>query len=252
MTSSRNNPSGFGELLASSTTLNSIDIKEQPQRALPPTSLYHEWLFRPGAYTAREFVHEIAVLFESIIAQLGPDKPGDADSRTILLDGLRASLAPKGQETTLPLADWDSAESSGLTRHVLRIGQTIFQYAVKASRTVPGDPSLTVNSHCEGHKWTPAAAQLLLGPRSSRVLMRLYNEWLHQLTCLRDFLIAFDNFEDVVLNLDNPSQRGARAVEDIRKALLAQIKSGQVSREVLLEIAKGFTGPVVSARGHGV
>ena len=251
MTSSRNSHSGFGELLASSTTLNFIDIKEQ-QRALPPTSLHHEWLFRPGAYTARAFVHEIAILFESIIAQLGPDNPGDTDSRTILLDGLRASLSPEGQEATLPLADWDSAEPSGLTRHILRIGQAIFQHAVEASRTVPGDPSLTVNSHCEGHKWTPAVAQLLLGPRSSRVLMRLYNEWLHQLTCLRNFLIAFDNFEDVVLNLENPSQRGTRALEDIRKALLEQIKSGQVSREVLLEIAKGFTGPVVSARGHGV
>lgn len=251
MSPSQNNVSNSSDFVGSSPGLNSIDTKEQ-QDTLPRPSLFNEWRFRPGAYATREFVHEIAILFESIIVQLGPDQSGDADSRTILLDGLRSSLSHESPEATLPLADWDSDQPSALTRHISRIGQTLFQYAAEASRSVvPGDPSLTVHSSCKGHKWTPAAAQLLCGPRGSRVLMMLYNEWLHQLTCLRDFLIAFDNFEEVVLNLDNPSRPGTRPMEDVREALLAQVKSGQVSRGVLLETAKVLTGPALPAGGYG-
>jgi hypothetical protein len=116
---------------------------------------------------------------------------------------------------------------------------------------VPGNPALTVYSPCEGHKWVPPAGRLLRSERSSPVLMMLYNEWLHQITCLRDGLIAFDNFEDVVLNLTDAERPGTRPMQDVREALLAQIARGRVSRETLLETAKVLTAPDLPAGGYG-
>ncbi|KAH6634752.1 ABC drug exporter AtrF [Chaetomium sp. MPI-SDFR-AT-0129] len=206
------------------------------QHALPPPTRRNEWRFRPGSYTPRDFIREIALLLESVIVQLGPDGPEDADSRAILMDGLRSSLSHEGRETTLPLADWNSEQPSDLTRHILRIGKALYQYAAEANHIIPGDPSLTVYSPCEGHKWVPPAGRLLRSPRSSPILMMLYNEWLHQITCLRDILIGFDNFEDVILNLDHPvvenkSSRPVviRASEEVDLlALLGKLEVGGV------------------------
>lgn len=243
-------PSTFGGLLESRAIFNAADIKVQ-QHALPPPTRRNEWRFRPGSYTPRDFIREIALLLESVIVQLGPDGPEDANSRAILMDGLRSSLSHEGRETTLPLADWNSEQPSELTRHILRIGKALYQYASEANHIIPGDPSLTVYSPCEGHKWVPPAGRLLRSSRSSPILMMLYNEWLHQITCLRDILIGFDNFEDVILNLDHPSKRGTRPMEDIREALLAQVKTDQVSRGSFLEAAKVLTGPSLPAGGYG-
>ncbi|KAK3294198.1 uncharacterized protein B0H64DRAFT_462823 [Chaetomium fimeti] len=127
MSLSQANPSSFGGLLESRSIINSVDA-------------------------------EIAIL---LITQLGPDGPQDANSRAILMDGLRSSLSHEGRETTLPLADWNSGEPSDLTRHILRIGKALFQYASEANHIVPVDPSLTVYSPCEGHKWVPPAGRLL-------------------------------------------------------------------------------------------
>ncbi|KAG8416380.1 hypothetical protein J3458_006970 [Metarhizium acridum] len=159
-----------------------------------------EWQFRTGVYTPKQFMREIATLVESVIIQLGPDSPGEADTRSILFDGLRSSLSHEGREATLHLADWKSDEPSPITQHILRIGKTLDNYAHEYSGVVPGDASLTIFSPCEGHRWVPPAGRLLRSHRSSPNLMMLYNEWLHQITCLRDGLIPFENFEDVQLN----------------------------------------------------
>lgn len=248
----QDNPSSFRVLLESRSIVNPIDIKaQQQQQSVPPTTRRNEWRFRPGAYTPRDFVREIAILLESVITQLGPDGPEDANTRAILMDGLRSSLSHEGREATLPLSDWNSDEPSDLTRHILRVGKALFQYASEASHGVPGDPSLTVYSPCEGHKWVPPAGRLLRSHRSSPILMMLYNEWLHQFTCLRDILIGIENFEEVVLNLDNPSRQGTRPAEDVREALLAQLKSGDVSRSAFLEAVKTLTAPSLPVGGYG-
>ena len=252
MSLNEKSPSSFGGLLESRTLVNIIDIKaQQQQQPPPPTTRRNEWRLRPGAYTPRDFVHEIAILLESVITQLGPDGPEDVNTRTILMDGLRSSLSHEGREATLPLADWNSDGPSDMTRHILRIGKALFQYASEANYSVAGDPSLTVYSPCEGHKWVPPAGRLLRSHRSSPILMMLYNEWLHQLTCLRDILIGIENFEEVVLNLDNPSRQGTRPAEDVREALLAQVKSGEVSRSAFLEAAKTLTAPGLPVGGYG-
>lgn len=221
------------------------------QKALPPATEYHDWRFRPDAYTAREFMREISILFESVIVQLGPDGPGEDDSRAILLDGLLASLSHEGREATLRLVDWNSEQPSGLTRHILSIGKTLFQYASEFNHATVGNPSLKVYSPCEGHKWLPPAGRLLRSHRSSPALMMLYNEWLHQITCLRDYLIGFDNFEEVVLILDNTARPGTRPMEDVRVALLERVARGNVSRQLFLETAKVLTAPGLPAGGFG-
>lgn len=248
MFTSQQNTSSFGGLLES-RGIGPVDRKVQ--HALPPATRRNEWRFRPGVYTPREFIREIAILLESVIIQLGPDEPGDADSRAILMDGLRSSLSHEGREATLHLADWNREHPTNLTRHILQIGKALFQYASDFNHAVTGDPALTVYSPCEGHKWVPPAGRLLRSHRSSPILMMLYNEWLHQITLLRDFLIGFDNFEDVVLNLDDTARRGTRPVEDIRLALLHRVVRGNLSRDTFLETAKVLTAPGLPQGGYG-
>ncbi|KAL2165835.1 hypothetical protein VTG60DRAFT_3740 [Thermothelomyces hinnuleus] len=230
--------SAFGRLLESQAVVNGAHFKTQQQQdqqpsqqhqAVSPATRGKEWRFRPGAYTPREFVREIAILFESIIVQLGLDEPGGPSSPDILMDGLRSSLSHAGPEATLPLDDWDSAEPSELTRHIARVCAARLEHAREAGASpaaaiVPGDPALRVYSPCEGHN-----------DRGSRGVMMLYNEWLYQLTCPRDALIGFDNFEDV----------------DVRDALLARVRTGRVSRDDFLEAAEALTAPSLPASGYG-
>ena len=250
MSVSSHHPSSFGALFEthSITTPNNHG---NLSAGLPPATRLNEWRFRPGAYTPREFIREIAILLESVIVQLGPDGPGDADSRAILMDGLRSSLSHEGREATLPLVDWNSENPSDLTKHILRIGRTLLGYATESNYSVAGDPALTVYSPCEGHKWVPPAGRLLRSDRSSPILMMLYNEWLHQITCLRDNLIVFENFEEVVLNLFDTSRRGTRPMEPFRQAFLSHVSRGELSLESLVETAKILTAPGLGAGGYG-
>jgi hypothetical protein len=45
---------------------------------------------------------------------------------------------------------------------------------------------------------------------------------------LRDNLIGPEKLEEVMLNLDDPSWQGTCPTEDVREALLAQVKKGEV------------------------
>lgn len=210
-----------------------------------------EWTFRPGVYTPKKFIEEIATLVESVILQLGPDSPGEPDTRSILFDGLRSSLSHEGREATLHLADWRNDEPSQVTQHILKIGKTLYNYALEYSQQVPGNPSLAIYSPCEGHRWVPPAGRLLRSHRSSQNLMMLYNEWLHQITCLRDGLIPFENFEQVQLNLGDPSRRGTRPMEAVRAGFLSHIIRGRLPQEAVVETAKVFTAPSLMLGGYG-
>lgn len=216
-----------------------------------PYNRASNWTVRPGTYTAREFVREIAVLLESIIVQLGPDPPESPSTRSMLMDGLRSSLSHEGREATLLLEDWKSDNPSEITKQALKIGDTLYGYASEFNNEVPGDPHLTVYSPCEGHKWVPPAGRLLRSSRSSPLLMMLYNEWLHQMTCLRDGLLPFQNFEEIPLILDDTTARGTRPLEEIRRGYVAKIQSGHIGRAEHVEIAKVFTSSNLPSGGYG-
>lgn len=211
----------------------------------------NSWQFQPGVYTPKQFIREISVLLESIIVQLGPDSPRDEDTRTLLISGLKSSLSHQGREATLQLEDWNSSSPSEITSHILNIGNVLYKYAVEAQHAVIGDPKLTVFSPCEGHRWIPPIGRLLRGPRGSPNLMMLYNEWLHQITCLRDGLIAFDNFEDVLLRLDDAARPGTRSMEDERIRLLTHVIRRTLPLDVLVDAAKALTAPHLLPGGYG-
>jgi hypothetical protein len=247
MAASSYHSSGLGGLFLGRAISHFNDIQYGPM----PYSRSTNWYFHPGTYKPKQFFAEIAILPESVITQLGADNPGETDTRAILMDGLRSSLSHEGREATLLLADWNSENSSEATKHILKIGKALYDYASESNHVVPGDPNLTVYSPCEGHKWVPPAGRLLRSHRSSPILMMLYNEWLHQITCLRDGLIPFENFEDVALNLRDVSAKGARPLEEIRKAFASEISRGRLSHESIIEIAKVFTAPNLPAGGYG-
>ena len=53
--------------------------------------------------------------------------------------------------------------------------------------------------------------------------MQVYNEWLHQIILLRDFLLPFENFEDVKFEVKAGAAEGTRPIEGIRSQLLMQL-----------------------------
>ncbi|KAJ5106943.1 hypothetical protein N7456_003618 [Penicillium angulare] len=211
-----------------------------------------QWQLAPGVYTAKQFIAQLAVIPESILVQLGPDNPSaKSTSRDILMDGLRSSLSQEGRESTLPLSDWKSAAPSEMTLQAKRIGDTLLQYALEYNYSVPGNVGLMVYSPCEGHKWVPPAGRLLRSSRGSPVLMMLYNEWLHQITCLRDSLLVFENFSEVQIDLTDPMFRGTRRMEEIRESFLFKIRAHQYTENDTLEVAKVLTAPDILAGGYG-
>jgi len=211
----------------------------------------NDWRFTPGVYTPRSFMREISVLLESVILQLGPDPAGARSTREIFFESLRSSLSHEGREATLVLRDWKSGNPSEITKKALQVGKTLYLYAKEQSKAVPGDPNLTIYSPCEGHKWVPPAGQLLRSYRSSPQLMMLFNEWIHQITCLRNFLLAFENFEEVQLVLVDPELRGTRLMESYYAPLVALIQSDNLNHEHLFEISKKLTAPELPKGGFG-
>ncbi|EED24621.1 conserved hypothetical protein [Talaromyces stipitatus ATCC 10500] len=212
------------------------------------------WKLRPGVHTPRAFITELAIIFESILVQLGPDDPSTPSSPEILMDDLRSSLSHEGRESTLPLPDWNEPNLSEMTKQAKRfaqvLAQVLYQYAAEFQHSVPGDPQLVVYSPCEGHKWVPAAGRLLRSNRSSPIPMMPYNGWLHQITCLRDALLAFENFEDVQLDFSDTIQRGTCPMESIREAFLFKIQTYKVNHSDIIYVAKALADPGLPSGGY--
>ncbi|KAJ5647162.1 hypothetical protein N7490_003534 [Penicillium lividum] len=179
----------------------------------------NQWQFPPGIYTPRQFIAQLAAIPESILVQLGPD---DA-----------------------------SATPSEMTQQAKKVGDTLLQYALEHNYTVSGIAELKVYSPCEGHKWLPPVGQLLRSSRSSPTLMMLYNVWLHQITCLRDSLLSFENFKEVQLDLSDPSHHGTRRMESIRESFLRNIQAQTHTDADILEVAKVLTAPNLPEGGYG-
>ncbi|KAH6695622.1 hypothetical protein F5X68DRAFT_219983 [Plectosphaerella plurivora] len=212
------------------------------------TPISHAIQTPPGVYSVRQLVLSLSPLLDSIVFRLGNDAPGDIPARTLLIDGLAASLATSGRESTLPLGHSDGVRGE-LSRQANRIAKTIVHTVREATPSPAPDDNVNIRSPCEGHTWTPAVASLLLGPRSSAELMHLYNEWLHRLILLRDALLPFENFDEVPL-VASPEGRGIRAVEEQRKLFLVHCLTGNIPNAALVDLAKVFTSPGLSRGGY--
>ncbi|KAL2792989.1 hypothetical protein BJX66DRAFT_352065 [Aspergillus keveii] len=200
-------------------------------------------------------IHQLVVrtspLLDAIVARLGADTARGPTAREVLIDGLQASLATTGRESTFPLTP--SPQDRTRTEIIIqahRIAKTIIGF-VRDAPVREISPRLAIRSPCEGHLWTPGVAALLTGPRGNAQLMELYNEWLHRMILLRDSLLPFENFTDVPLVIPESSSRGIRDFEEARKLFLVQCMTGAVQHQAIVNLAKVFTSRNLPRGGYG-
>ncbi|KAF4333982.1 hypothetical protein FBEOM_12188 [Fusarium beomiforme] len=218
-----------------------------------PTIMNNAIHTQAGVYSVRQLVAATSPLLNAIVASLGQDRPGERPASSVLIDGLAASLATSGRESTLPLvySPQDTARRD-IVLQANKIAKTLVRY-VHDSVNPPSanNHQARLRSPCEGHLWTPAVAALLLGPRSNSHLMELYNEWLHRMILLRDSLLPFENYENVPLVIPAGSDRGIRDLEEPRKLFLVHCLTGTIQHTAIVDLAKVFTARHLPRGGYG-
>lgn len=220
----------------------------KPKGSNGPTLLKGKpWGLPAGEYTPRQIVEASAPLLETVIHHLGPSPFGEPPAREQLIDNLASNLALNTREAsiTIPTNDPSRIEMAG---QAVKIGKKIIDY-VRNVTDVSYDPEYVVRSPCEGHLLKPHVSYLMFGPRSLRHLMQIYNEYLHQMVLLRDSLLPFDNFEDVIIPITAESgrKRGMRHTEDIRSGYLAEIMTKQVTQRSTIKFAQFLLAPNLSS-----
>ena len=202
------------------------------------------WALPAGAYTPRQIVEANAPLLEVVLHHLGPNPPGSLMTpREMLLDNLASNLALGTRESSITIPTRDSGNAE-MAMQAIRIGKVLINYARNVS-DVQYDPQYVVRSPCEGHLLKPEVAHLMFGPRSLRHLMQIYNEYLHQMVLLRDALLPFENFEQVIIPI-NPEpgcKRGLRHTEDIRASFLTEMMTKSVTQASVVKSAKCLLAP---------
>ncbi|PNY24592.1 Uncharacterized protein TCAP_05472 [Tolypocladium capitatum] len=219
----------------------------------PGSSFSDAIQLRPGVYSIRQLVASASPLLNVIITRLGQDHPSEPPARAVLVDGLAASLATSGRESTLPLSRslQDTAARRDIVFQANHIAKTIITHVQENIRPSIGSQNIHLRSACEGHLWTHAVAALLFGPRSDSQLMELYNEWLHRMILLRDSLLPFENYEEVPLVIPEGSNRGIRDAEEPRKSFLFRCLTGAIQHTAIVDLAKVFTARHLPPGGYG-
>jgi hypothetical protein len=211
-----------------------------------------EYPLSPGAYTAKQLVAVVSPLLETVVCALGPSSPPEDSPLEVLLNGLAAILSTSGRVSSLPLSygecDTSRREIAGQAQI---IGKALVQHARAAFSLEKADGNFRIRSPCEGHLWTSAVVSLLMGSRSNRYLMELYNEWLHQMVLLRDLLLPFENYDEVPLLITTNARRGLREAEEPRKRFLLQCLAGATPYLAIVNLAKTFTAPDLLSGGYG-
>lgn len=210
------------------------------------------WLVPPGSYTAKELIYAYAPLLETILHHLGPSPVGEPAARDVLLDNLALNLALGNSASTIsiPVKNPSSAE---LAKQADDIGKTLVEYA-RAITGVQYDPNLSIRSPCEGHVWKQPTTQLLFGPRSLEHLAQLFNEYVHQVVLLRDSLLPFKNYKEVVIPIEatEDKKRGMRWAQQARASFLAEIMSKSISQDAMFKFAKALLAPsLVAEHSYG-
>ncbi|MCJ1439058.1 hypothetical protein MMC27_008449 [Xylographa pallens] len=210
------------------------------------TSRGSAWYLPPGVYTPRQIVEGCASLLESVVHNLGPDPSNTVSARSMLLDNLASNLQLNTRESSLRI-DLTNADAGRveIAKQAVRIGETLVQYASKIS-TPKFNPELNIRSPCENHLLKPQVAELMFGPRSQMHLMQVYNEYLHQMVLLRDALLPFHNFAEVLIPVEGKTDRkslGMRPTEHSRSFFFAQFMTHSISQQLVFNVAKALLAP---------
>ena len=213
------------------------------------------WGLKTGLYTPRQLVEAFAPLLDTVVFRLGPDPSNARPARVQLLDNLGSNLDITTREATLRLPESVLDDSKREIADQARcIGRTLVEYA----RNHTGgsfDPDLYLRSPCEGHLLIPSNAELMFGPRTQSHLMQLFNEYMHQMVLLRDALLPFANFEDVVIPIDGHAARGLRHMEQSRMEFLTHLFTKQITQSAMIMHAQALLAPELrsssSLTSHG-
>jgi hypothetical protein len=211
-----------------------------------------EWDLSEGVFTPSEIVTGVAPLLLTVLSKLGNDPQGHPSSKKLLLENLANSLSTNSRESTMPIKDTQGKSArQEIQAQANKIGIYLVEQARKLDLENP-NLNIDIRSPCEGHLWTHAAANLLMGPRSNGQLMQLFNEYIHQMVLLRDALLPFENYQDVRFHIQKTkSGPGLRRFEKARSALLVECLTRAVSQKTLVEVAKVFTAPDLPTGGYG-
>ncbi|KAF1936183.1 hypothetical protein EJ02DRAFT_481772 [Clathrospora elynae] len=224
-------------------------VKEfNPKGSNGPTLLKGKpWGLPAGAYTPRQIVEANAPLLETVIHHLGPSPFGEPLAREQLIDNLASNLALNTREASIIIPANDPSRIE-MAQQAVKIGKKLIEY-VRDVTDVPYDPNYVVRSPCEGHLLKPHVSYLMFGPRSLRHLMQIYNEYLHQMVLLRDALLPFDNFEDVIIPItaEPNRKRGMRHTEEIRSVFLSEMMTKQVTQRSTIKAAQFLLAPNLSS-----
>ncbi|RHZ56430.1 uncharacterized protein CDV56_108164 [Aspergillus thermomutatus] len=206
------------------------------------------WGLKSGLYTPRQLVEGFAPLLDTVVFRLGPDPPNARPARAQLLDNLAANLDTNTREATLHFPDTDLDDSrQEIAEQARRIGRTLVQYA-RNHTGGPFNPDLYLRSPCEGHLLIPPNVDLMFGRRSQSHLMQLFNEYMHQMVLLRDALLPFKNYEDVVIPVDGRAARGIRHLEPSRAEFLTHLLTKEVTQSAIIKHAQALLAPGLLSR----
>ena len=201
------------------------------------------WALKTGLYTPRQLVEGFAPLLDTVVFRLGQDPPNTRSSRAQLLDNLASNLNTTTREASLRLPQSGLDESRReIADQAQRIGKTLVQYA-RSYEGGPFNPDLYLRSPCEGHLLIPPNVGLMFGRRSQSHLMQLFNEYMHQMVLLRDALLPFQNFEDVIIPINGQATRGIRHLEPARQEFLTHVMTKQVSQASVIRQAQALLAP---------
>ncbi|KAJ5856679.1 uncharacterized protein N7529_010623 [Penicillium soppii] len=201
------------------------------------------WTLRSGVFTPRELVEGFAPLLDTVVDCLGKDTPNMRSARASLLDNVASNLATNTRESTLPFQkDVPDLSRREMKEQADRIGKYLVKWAREAS-SGPFEPDLNIRSPCENHLLTPPNVDLMFGARSQPHLMQLFNEYMHQMVLLRDALLPFRNFDEVLIPIDGKAARGIRHLEPSRAQFLTGLVTKSVTQASILAYTKALLAP---------
>ncbi|KAI9680230.1 MAG: hypothetical protein M1822_007229 [Bathelium mastoideum] len=230
---------GLGGILAGQTITPHSDASSSARDKPQP----HAWTLRSGVYTPRQVVEGFAPLLDTVVYRLGDDAPNTKPARVSLLDNVQSNLATDTREATLPFQqDVPDLSRREMKEQADRIGKVLVKWARETS-SGPFDPELNIRSPCENHLLTPPNVELMFGRRSQPHLMQLFNEYMHQMVLLRDALLPFRNFDEVLIPIDGKAARGIRHLEPGRAQFLTTLVTKSVTQASVLSYAKALLAP---------